>query len=307
MSDTEQQGQMPPPPSPFAKFQGEVTLGGATVDCYVLDTGARVISGRATAKALTGKESGNLGEYLGAKALKPFIDKDLVLRETVDFHIPGTQFTGKGLPAERFLDICNAYVRALAQDNALPAAERQMTDRQREIAINCSILLSACAKVGLIALIDEATGYQFEREKDALQVKLKAFIADELRDWEKTFPDELWEQFGRLTNWKGPLHSRPKWWGHLVLELIYEALDPDVAERLRTTKPPPRHGQNYHQWLTQDVGLKALVTHIYEIVGIAKTCRDMHELREKVALHYGKEPLQLTIYLPKPPKPPPSS
>jgi P63C domain len=50
----------------------------------------------------------------------------------------------------------------------------------------------------LIALIDEATGYQYERAEDALQVKLRAFIADELRAWEKTFPDELWEEFGRL-------------------------------------------------------------------------------------------------------------
>jgi hypothetical protein len=72
------------------------------------------------------------------------------------------------------------------------------------------------AKLGLIALIDEATGYQYERAEDALQVKLRAFIADELRAWQKTFPDELWEEFGRLTNWKGALHTRPKWWGNLV-------------------------------------------------------------------------------------------
>ncbi len=45
------------------------------------------------------------------------------------------------------------------------------------------MFLSACAKVGLDALIDEATGYQFERADDALRVKLRAFIADELRAW----------------------------------------------------------------------------------------------------------------------------
>ena len=55
-----------------------------------------------------------------------------------------------------------------------------------------------CAKVGLIALIDEATGYQYERETDALQIKLRTFIAAELREWEKTFPDELWEDLGAL-------------------------------------------------------------------------------------------------------------
>lgn len=112
------------------------------------------------------------------------------------------------------------------------------TDRQREIAIQCSIVQSSCAKVGLIALIDEATGYQYERAEDALQIKLRAFIADELRAWEKTFPGELWEEFGRLTNWQGPLHTRPKWWGKLVIELIYETQDPDIAEYLRNNKPP---------------------------------------------------------------------
>ena len=58
-----------------------------------------------------------------------------------------------------------------------------------------------------------ATGYQYVRAEDALQVQLRAFLAEELRDWEKTFPDELWQEFGRLTGWSGPLHSRPKWWG----------------------------------------------------------------------------------------------
>jgi hypothetical protein len=32
---------------------------------------------------------------------------------------------------------------------------------------------------------------------------------------------------------------------------------------------------------------------------MAKTCTNIRELREKVAQHYGKEPVQLTLYLPK--------
>ena len=55
------------------------------------------------------------------------------------------------------------------------------------------------------------------------------------------------------------------------MELIYDALDPDIAKYLKDNKPKPYHGQNYHQWLTADIGLKALIPHIYEIVGIAKT------------------------------------
>lgn len=280
------------PESPFAKYKGELSLGGSSVDCYVLDDKSRVISLRAAVKAIAKIEGSNLGDYIGVSALKPYINKALVLDETVEFNIPGTQLKGRGIPAERFLDICQAYVGAFSSGELT-------TERQREIAINCSILLASCAKVGLIALIDEATGYQYEREKNALQIKLRAFIADELRDWEKTFPDELWEEFGRLTKWKGKLHHRPKWWGKLVLELIYDALDPDIAEHLRNNKPKPRFGQNYHQWLTEDVGLKSLVTHIHQIVGIAKTCNSMNELRQKVAHYYNKQPMQLALNFPE--------
>jgi hypothetical protein len=172
------------------------------------------------------------------------------------------------------------------------------TERQREIATTCAILSTSFLRLGIVALIDEATGYQYERAADALQVKIGAYIAEELRAWEKTFPDELWEQFGRLTNWKGSLHSRPKWWGHLVNELIYEALDPDVADYLKKNKPKPFHGQNYHQWLSEDVGLKALIPHIYKVIGMAEGCRDMRELRDKVAARYGRKLVQLTMSLP---------
>jgi len=280
------------PPSPFAKHKGELSLGGHPVDVYVLDTGDRVISLRAVVKTISGVDASNLGDYIGVQALKPFINSDLILGETKEYHLPGTQLKGRGITAEKYIEILNGYVRAFETGGLA-------TKRQREIAIKCSIVLGACAKVGLIALIDEATGYQYERAEDALQIKLRAFVAEELREWEKTFPDELWEQFGRLTNWKGKFHQRPKWWGHLVMQLIYEALDPDVAHYLKENKPKPYHGQNYHQWLTEDIGLRALIPHIYEVIGIAKTCRDMKELRDKVAEHYGREPVQLIMYLPR--------
>jgi hypothetical protein len=280
------------PPSPFAKHPGQLLLGGSPIDCYVLDTGQRVITLTAVVNTLTGVNAGNLGDYLGVSGLKPFINSDLVLGETVEFHIPGTQLRGKGIEAEIFLEILNAYVKALE-------AGALTTDRQKQIAVKCSIVLGACAKIGLIALIDEATGYQYERAEDALQVKIRAFIADELRDWEKAFPDELWEQFGRLTNWKGKFHQRPKWWGHLVNELIYDALDPDVAKYLRENKPKPQHGMNYHQWFTEDYGLKHLIPHIYKIIGMADSCNDMRELRDRVAERYGRTAVQMTMYLPK--------
>lgn len=113
---------------------GVLDLGGSELDVYVLSNGTRVISLNKVVKAITDREGGNPGEYIGVSALKPFIDKDLVLGESFEFEVPGTQFRGRGITAESFLAICQGYVAAL-QSRSLT------TERQTEIAIKCSILL----------------------------------------------------------------------------------------------------------------------------------------------------------------------
>lgn len=272
---------------PFAKWRGKIDLGGDELDVYVLNNEERVVAMRSAVTAITDTEGGDLETYIGAKSLKPFIDKDLFLEELVQFSIPGTQFMGRGLTTAQFETVCRAYVQALYRGENL-------TERQKSIAIKCAVLTSGLTRTGLDALIDEATGYQDERAENALQVKLRAFIAEELRAWEKTFPDELWEEFGRLTNWKGSLQNRPKYWGKLVIELIYDTLDADVAKYLRENRPPP--GVRWHQNLTENYGVRQLVSRCFEVVGLAKSCKTMPELRKKVAHHYGKQALLFGVY-----------
>ena len=145
------------------------------------------------------KGGGALEIYLSPKALEPFINKDLILERFIPFRLPeveGLKKAVKGLPAELFIEICQGFVAALQATYDPKTSYPKLTDRQRQMAIQASMFLSACAKVGLEAFIDEATGYQFERPDDALQIKLRAFIAEELRAWEKTFPDELWTEYG---------------------------------------------------------------------------------------------------------------
>lgn len=274
---------------PFAKWKGKIDLGGNNLDCYVLQDETRVLSSGSTTKAIANIERGSLQDYIGQKALNPFIDKEKILQESIRFTIPGTQWVGMGITTEHFELICRGYVQALY------TSPQSLTERQKEIAVKCAVLTTGLTRTGLDALVDEATGYQYERDEDALQVKLRAFISEELRAWEKTFPDELWEEFGRLTGWKTPLTSRPKWWGKLVNELIYDTLDPDVASYLRENKPAS--GVKWHQQLTENYGVRMLVSRCYEVIGMAKSCDDIRELRELVALHYGKKPVQITIPL----------
>lgn len=284
---------------PIARWRGSLNIIGMEVPCYVLDNGTKIIGRTSATELLTGiKGGGALEKYIGVKALEPYINKELVLERLIPFRlleVEGLEKAVKGLPADLMIEICQGFVAAL-QASFDPNSETKMTDRQQQMAVKASIFLSACAKIGLEALIDEATGYQYERAEDALQVKLRAFIADELRAWEKTFPDELWAEFGRLTGWKGTLHSRPKWWGKLVIEMIYDTLDPDVAAYVKNHKPPA--GVHWHRQLTENIGARQLVSRCYEVIGMAKTCKDMRELRDKVGEHYGRYPVQFRMYLP---------
>lgn len=288
---------------PEALYRGDLPIMNVSLPCYVLNNGQRVIGRTSTTEMLTGiKGGGGLEKYLSVSSLKRFINIGLVLERMVEFKLPevsGLDKAVKGLPADLLIEICQGFVSAL-EAHSLNNSNVSLTPRQIEMAIKASMFLSACAKVGLDALIDEATGFQYDRAKDALEVKLKAYLVDELRKWEKTFPDVLWTEFGRLTGWKGGVIKRPKYWGKLVMELVYEYLDADVAQWLKENAPTPKHGMNYHQWLSGQYGLKKLVEHIWMLVGIAKTCRTMTELRDRMAELHGKVPIQMRMYfLPK--------
>lgn len=289
---------------PIAKYRGYLNIVGMDVPCYVLSNGQRVIGRTSATEVLTGiKGGGALEKYLSVRALEPFINMHLVLERMLAFRlleVEGLERAVKGLPADLFIDICQGFITALEAHHQPESQYPKLTTRQAEMALKAGMFLAACAKVGLDALIDEATGYQYERAEDALQVKLRAYLTDEIRKWEKTFPDELWQEFARLTGWQGAVTKRPKYWGKLVMELVYEYLDRDVAEWLKENAPTPRHGQNYHQWLSAQYGLKKLVEHIWMLIGISKTCESMNELRDRMAELNGKIPIQMRMYLPRP-------
>lgn len=280
--------------APKAAYSGVLSIANTELPCYVLNDGRRVISRTGATASLTGRGSGNLESYTRVAALQRYLPDDFN-DAMIEFELEGvTNKTVRGITADSFNDLCTAYVEAL-RDGALE------TDRQRQIAIQASIFNSACSKVGLTAIIDEVTGYQYERAEDALTLKLKVFLEDEMRKWEKTFPDQLWAEFGRLTNWKGATNSqRPKYWGKLVMELVYDYLDADVSAWLKEHAPEPRHGQNYHQWLSSQYGLKKLTEHIWMLIGMAGACQTMPELRQRMAVRYGRQQVQYTLFIDPP-------
>lgn len=283
---------------PKADWRGSLSVGGMEVPCYVLSSGERIIGRTSATELLTGiKGGGALEKYIGVNSLKPFLNYELTLERFVAFSLPEVEGLGKavmGLRSDALIEICRAFVQARdAEDRGTPGVK--LTPRQREMAGRAGMFLAGVAKTGLDALIDEVTGYQYARPYDDLTVRLRLYLSEEMRAWEKTFPDDLWVQFGRLTNWKGPVSSRPKYWGKLVNELIYDYLDPDVSQWLRENAPAPKHGKNYHQWLSEQYGLRKLMETIWRFIGVAGTCTSLSECKQKWAEMNGRVMVQFRI------------
>lgn len=248
--------------------------------CYVLDNDIRIFRLSKLTLALRGIEHGKFGNYLNSTSIRKYLPERLrpVNDEHNDRTPQGTIYfklnekIEKGYSCEDFMEVCSAFASAWVNGENL-------SDAQKVMAYNANRFIMAAAKVGIISLVDEATGYQQFRRANELQYKLKYFLAEDSREWEKTFPDELWIEFGRLTNWRGSLKLRPKYWGKYVDELIYKKLDMDLYNYLKKNKPIRETGVKYFQWLNEEYGVRELNSQIWQIIGIAKTCNTMEELR----------------------------
>ncbi len=262
-----------------ALFKGQLTMGNVTFPVYVLDNGKRVMAQREVVRALTGQVRGDILRYITSASLKEFIDSATILDQTIRFAIPGTQLTGMGYEAPLLLDICDAYLRAREAGKLAPHEE--------SLAKQAEIITRACAKVGIVALIDEATGYEAFKKKRDLQLKLQAFITEDLQEWARMFPGEFWFELARLEGIHYSARSRPLRWGKYVMAFVYDAVDGDVGKKLREVNPDPHFQQNHHQWL-REFGRHKVHDQIERVVTIMKLCDDMDDFRRKFARVFKK-------------------
>lgn len=269
---------------PYSMFRGTVKIGDMDVECHVLNDLRRVLTQREVVRLLSGgRESGNLARYLRRN---PLFEGDYAAGPTVQFKVPGAPTVASGYEATLLIEICETYLEA--RDQGL------LKRSQLKLATQAEILMRACAKVGIIALIDEATGYQEVRAKHALQIKLQAFIADELQEWAKMFPDEFWFELARLEGVHYSPRSRPLRWGKYIMMFVYDAIDADVGRELRKKNPNPHFLKNHHQWLKK-YGQDKVRSQIDRVVTIMKLCETMDEFRAKFARVFKKTPLQVSF------------
>ena len=182
-----------------ATHEGVLTLGNAEIDVAVLENGQRIVKQTGVFKALNRPSRGNarvigIPVFMDAKNLQPFIDEEL--RSVIS----KVDYADKNGKIQQGFD---ANILPLVSDLYLKAREAGVitSQSQLETAKKAEILVRSLAKVAITALIDEATGYQYEREKDELQKILKKYISEELLPWEKRFPDEFYREIFKLNNW----------------------------------------------------------------------------------------------------------
>lgn len=261
---------------PFATHEGTIKAMGG-ISCAVLNTGQRVITqsgfmlalGRA--RQAKGREyykgDVNLPAFLTAQNLKPFISSVLEVTSSQIEFLTKTGHRAFGYADDLLPEVCDVFIRA---DRA-----GVLRVNQKHVAERANMIMKALAHIGIAGLIDEATGYQEIRDKQALQALLDKYLNKELAAWAKRFPDEFYKEMFRLRGWKWPVPSgkRPGIVGTYTADLVYERLAPGILEQLEARNPKDEKGNRkgrHHQLLTDDVGHPALAQHLHAVTGFMR-------------------------------------
>jgi hypothetical protein len=268
------------------KYDGELNLNGLKISCYVLQDGRRILSTSGMQKALAivndekERSSGRLAEILSSKHVSSCIsNENLSAKISPILCYRGAQKIA-GYEASVLPEICEIMlkVRDYAVTNNI-----ELGSRQKAVIAQSDIIIRALARVGIIALVDEATGYQYDREKDELQKILKAYISEELLPWQKRFPDVFYKELFRLNGWDftvNGIKKRPGIIGKWTNMFIYEELPNGVLDELKKKTPKSESGNRpsrYHQLLTLDIGEPNLEKQINKVITLFQVSDNMKQ------------------------------
>ncbi|QLR72697.1 hypothetical protein HV337_09190 [Citrobacter freundii] len=246
-------------------------IGDLEIQCYVLSDGARVLSQRGIATGLgwSGSAAGDrLLNLVGGDRVKPFFNNELmpVIENPIKFKNPSGGGIAHGYPATLLADICDALLAARKAGT--------LQKQQEHMAERAEILVRGFARVGIVALIDEVTGYQRDRKRDALAAILEKYIAKEMRPWLKTFQLEFFEELCRVWGYSMPEKpgAYPPVFAHVIRNIVYDRLAPGVRTQLQDIKK--KKGGKMHQWLTGNAGYNDLTRHLGELTMLLRVTPD---------------------------------
>jgi len=272
---------------PQATHEGEFKIGDSSISAAVLPDGKRLLLQSTFLRALGRSRSPKAGTgvlstvdglpfFLQAEVLNPFINNELAeSTKPVFFRTKSGKKTAgydaKLLPmvAEVYLQMRDSHI---AQNKSVPK-------QYQHIVWACDTVMRGLARVGIVALVDEATGYQEIRDKKALEQILDKYLTEEKAKWAKTFPDDFYK---KLFNVRGIPYDptttkRPGFIGNDTNFIIYDRLAPGILRKLHELNPKTEKGHRkdkHHQFFTQDYGLpelKSLVEKVMFLMDAAGT------------------------------------
>ncbi len=255
-----------------ATHQGTLKIMGKELPCVVLEDGRRIITQGSIFRAFDRPKRGsrsktedgiNIPGFLDSKNLKPYIDLAVtgVITPIEYLGLNGTECSG--YRAEIIPTVCEMYLNA--------QRDGKLTANQGKMAVISDLLIRSLATVGIIGLIDECTGYQQIRPRDALEAYLNKVLGKELSAWCKRFPDIYYENIYKLKGWPEFSVNKNKYScvGYYTNDLVYSRIGQDVKEELKN-RTPDTSKEKMHQWLSVDTGHPLLSKHLSEIITLQK-------------------------------------
>ena len=297
---------------PVAEYPGVLELGGTRIYCAVLndEERTRVLTQADLLEALGRHRKANVRNIEGEEqtppvlqgtALKSFISKELREKsQPIKFRtLQGG--IASGYRAEILPDVCAVYLNARAADKLLP--------QQQHIAVQAGKLLHGLATVGILAMVDEATGYEKFRPRDTLARILEKFVAKDLRPWVRTFPTQYYAEIYRLNGWGpfDPKKGRPGVVGHWTNNVVYSRLAPGVLEALRAKIERDASGRlkkKLFQALTEDHGDPRLRQHLEGVVMLMKYSPNWKVFMERADAEYPQQGKNYMLPFPQDYEPP---
>lgn len=294
---------------PKATHRGEVVIGDIRIPCAVLDNGKRVLSENGITLAILGSTSGgskkakkiqleqgaHIPLFVAPNNLKPFISEDLIGGALIPIQYKDGKRIISGYDASILPLICDVWLKA----REAGSLQKQQLDR----ALKAELLMRGLAHTGIIALVDEATGYQADRDQDELQKFLALYLSEERLKWAKMFPDEYYKQLFRLRGWTySPLSvKRPKYVGRLTNELVYKKLPANVLDELRNINPIKnkktwRRGSAHFQHLSADIGQPDLRDHLLQLIAIMRISANWDVFKRNFAKAFPSPEEQLEMF-----------
>ncbi|KAB0650243.1 hypothetical protein F7P73_17110 [Acinetobacter bohemicus] len=267
-----------------ALLSGPLPIAGTELQCAVLDDETRVLSASSIFTAFGRPRKGinsrmeitgvKIPPFLASNNLRPYLTEDILKRLKLISYDDGGKIKS-GYNAELLVDMCEVYLQARRDD--------KLMESQFKLAVQAEILQSAFARVGIAAIVDEATGYQKVRTNDALRLLLVRYVAEGLQKWMKTFHDSFFHQLDRLYgNEKTTSRARPMYYGKFINKYIYDPLENGYIktelDKLNITDEGKRKAR-FHQWLNVD-GRDSLIRQISRVEARMELFPDIEEFKQ---------------------------